>query len=193
MGIRSLGARGAASAAVAVAVALAAVPALAFAEPASIDGQTAVKLYHESGQVTVQIPVEIPVAIGEDGSFITADNAAFVNEGVAALHVAKVGVTPSNGINLVHETAYAATKDESTVWSSVAPGAGQKLDLSDYTVAKAPFVPTQWNIAGNGKLSIKLDGAMKNPSEMFKKADSASTAPLAYTIVWTVAHGPVQP
>lgn len=172
----------------AVALTAALAPA-AFAETESADHDTAVKLYQESGQVTVVVATEIPAAIAADGRFVTAGNAKFENKGVAPLHVAKVGVKPSSSVNLVKKEAFETADQESSVWSTVAPGTGQSIDLADYGTAKAPIPMSQWNIKGGDELPISLAGGMKNPGNEFTAADSADTAPVAYTITWTVAYG----
>lgn len=179
------------SAVAAAALAAALVPAVALAAAADVEHSTAVKLYNESGQVTVVVPTAIPAAIAaDDGSFVTAANAAkFENKGVAAVHVSKIGVEAATGVNLVAESAFASDDTESTVWAAVAPGTGQKVDLAGHTTAQAPAVAEQWNVAGSSELAINLTGAMKNPGATFIAADSATSAPVAFTITWTVAAG----
>lgn len=175
----------------AAALAAALVPAVALAVPVDVEHSTAVKLYNESGQVTVVVPTAIPAAIAaDDGSFVTAANAAkFENKGVASVHVSKIGVVAATGVNLVAESAFATDDTESTVWAAVAPGTGQKVDLAGYKTPAAPAVAEQWNVAGSSELAINLSGAMKNPGATFTAADSATSAPVAFTITWTVAAG----
>lgn len=177
----------------AAALAAALVPAAALAAPVDVNHNTAVKLYNESGQVTVVVPTAIPAAIGSDDSFVTAANAAkFKNEGVADVHVSKIGVVASSGVNLVAESAFSDASYnnvENTVWAAVAPGTGQKVDLAGYTTPKAPAVADQWNVAGSSELAINLSGAMKNLGATFAAADSPASAPVAFTITWTVAAG----
>lgn len=180
-----------ASAVASAALVAALAPAAALAVPADAVHDTAVKLYNESGQVTVVVPTAIPAAIaGADGSFVTAANAAkFENEGVAPVHVSKIGVAAASGVNLVAEKDFASDDTESTVWAAVSPGTGQKVDLAGYKTPAAPAVAEQWNVAGSSELAINLSGAMKNPGATFTAADSAASAPVAFTITWTVAAG----
>lgn len=189
-----VGIRGGAALAAAVALAVIVVlvnPAqreAALAQTDTWSGTTDLFLRAETPQIDVVVPVEMPIAVnGKNGTFISSDEAAFVNTGSSPLEVVRIRVQARNGVTMLSQSSFNANDATiDVVWARITPEAGTSLEAAEFQSIRPLPVPDDWSIPANGRLGVKLEGAMKNPSPTFSSARNEQEAKTAYAITWTV-------
>lgn len=138
----------------------------------------------DPGQISVTIPQQIPLAAGEDGSFMapTAQSSKLVNNSAFAVHVAKVTATPIVADTLVAKGAsLTATDGAYKMWLTVKAGNDSALDLSTASDGSSIDSTQEWTMeAGTGELPLAFAGAMTADASGVKGVH-------ALDIVWTVA------
>lgn len=139
----------------------------------------------DPGQISVTIPQQIPLAAGEDGTFMapSAQSSKLVNNSAFAVHVSKVTATPTVADTLVAKGAdLKATGDNAyKLWLTVKAGNDSALDLSEAASGTAVDAAQEWTMeAGSGELPLTFAGAMTADASGVKGVH-------ALDIVWTVA------
>lgn len=145
-------------------------------------GTSKVEATIDDAQVTATVPTSLPVVIGADGAFSTADNAAIHNTSVFNIHVSSITASPSSGMSLKALDYAALPGDKDVVGMTVTSGAtgGTAFDLA---AGSFDSVKTQWAVDANGTLAFKYAGKMQNISKI-------STLPMELlTVTWTIAPG----
>lgn len=162
-----------------------AVPAFAApAEPDSDDygttGSTAINSKLDVANISATVPTTLASEIDSEGAITFPTTAELRNTSkLYAISVNSATVTQGSGVNLVASgQTFTDAIAKNSAWVKIGQSGTFDGATADTEVNTDSMANLNWSIPSNGKLALKLDGAIKNVNQK-------EFAPFL-TIVWTV-------